>query len=49
MSRLLAAVLAVAAGAALAVATALGVGALLDARPDQPNTALITYEQAGGG
>ncbi|GHD92485.1 DUF2613 family protein [Streptomyces naganishii] len=48
MSRLLAAVLAVAAGAALAVAAALGAVALLDARPDQPNTPLITYEQADG-
>ncbi|GGX60816.1 hypothetical protein [Streptomyces anandii] len=41
--------LAVAAGAALAVAAAPGAVALLDARPDRPNTALITYEQAGGG
>ncbi|GAA3990917.1 hypothetical protein GCM10022232_26440 [Streptomyces plumbiresistens] len=49
MSRLLAAALAVALGAALAVGAALGVVALLEATPDQPNTPLITYEQAGQG
>lgn len=49
MSRLLAAALTVVAAAALAVGAALGVVALLDARPDQPNTPLITYEQAGQG
>ncbi|MEV0185424.1 hypothetical protein AB0I54_40095 [Streptomyces sp. NPDC050625] len=49
MSRLLAAALTVVAAAALAVGTALGVVALLDARPDQPNTPLISYEQAGQG
>lgn len=38
MSRLLAAVLTVAAAAALAVGAALGIVALLDATPDQPNT-----------
>ncbi|GAA0641144.1 hypothetical protein GCM10009535_17920 [Streptomyces thermocarboxydovorans] len=49
MSRLLAAALAVALGAALAVAAALGAVALLEATPDQPDTPLITYEQAGQG
>ncbi|MEU6065958.1 MULTISPECIES: hypothetical protein [Streptomyces] len=49
MSRLLAATLTVVAAAALAVGAALGVVALLDARPDQPDTPLITYEQAGQG
>ncbi|MEU7058674.1 hypothetical protein [Streptomyces sp. NPDC046197] len=49
MSRLLAVALTVAAAAALAVGAALGIVALLDARPDQPNTPLITYEQAGQG
>jgi hypothetical protein len=47
MSRLLAAALTVAVAAALAVGAALGVVALLDATPDQPNTPLITYENAG--
>ncbi|MET9575965.1 hypothetical protein AB0D40_03160 [Streptomyces massasporeus] len=45
MSRLLAAALTVALGAALAVGAAFGVVALLEATPDQPNTPLITYEQ----
>src|SRR5690242_13863329 len=49
MSRLLAAALTVVAAAALAVGAALGIVALLDATPDQPNTPLITYEQAGQG
>ncbi|NJP52271.1 hypothetical protein HCJ93_19990 [Streptomyces sp. SBST2-5] len=49
MSRLLAAVLTVALGAALAVAAAFGAVALLEATPDQPDTPLITYEQAGQG
>ncbi|MCX4880581.1 MULTISPECIES: hypothetical protein [unclassified Streptomyces] len=49
MSRLLAATLTALAAAALAVGAALGVVALLDATPDQPNTPLITYEQAGQG
>ncbi|WP_432054377.1 hypothetical protein [Streptomyces sp. bgisy022] len=49
MSRLIAATLTVALGAALAVAAAFGVVALLDTVPDQPNTPLITYEQAGQG
>jgi hypothetical protein len=49
MSRLLAATLTVVLAAVLAVGAALGVVALLEARPDQPNTPLITYEQAGQG
>ncbi|GAA3821986.1 hypothetical protein GCM10022403_064380 [Streptomyces coacervatus] len=49
MSRLLAAAITVVAAAALAVGAALGIVALLDATPDQPNTPLITYEQAGQG
>jgi hypothetical protein len=47
MSRLLAAVLTMVAAATLAVGAALGIVALLDATPDQPNTPLITYENAG--
>ncbi|MEV6591962.1 hypothetical protein ACH40E_22070 [Streptomyces acidicola] len=47
MSRLLAAITTVAVAAALAVGAALGVVALLEATPDQPNTPLITYENAG--
>ncbi|MFF7485295.1 hypothetical protein ACH4MW_10415 [Streptomyces luteogriseus] len=49
MSRLFAAALTVALGAALAVGAAFGVVALLEATPDQPNTPLITYEQDGQG
>ncbi|GLW45846.1 hypothetical protein Stsp02_15080 [Streptomyces sp. NBRC 14336] len=49
MSRLLAATLTVVLAAALAVGAALGVVALLEATPDQPNNPLITYEQAGQG
>ncbi|MFE0916819.1 hypothetical protein ACFW24_03420 [Streptomyces nigra] len=49
MSRLLAATLTVVLAALLAVGTALGVVALLEATPDQPNIPLITYEQAGQG
>ncbi|MFZ4161091.1 hypothetical protein [Streptomyces sp. HNS054] len=49
MSRLLAACLTVAFAAVLAVGTAFGVVALLEATPDQPNTPLITYERAGQG
>ncbi|MFI8537079.1 hypothetical protein ACIGMX_43435 [Streptomyces aquilus] len=49
MSRLLAAALTVVAAAVLAVGAARGIVALLDATPDQPNTPLITYEQAGQG
>ncbi|GAA3496939.1 hypothetical protein GCM10019016_040400 [Streptomyces prasinosporus] len=48
MSRLFAAALTVALAAALAVGAALGVVALLEATPDQPNTPLITHERAGG-
>jgi len=47
MSRLLAAALTVLAATALAVGAAIGVVALLEATPDQPNTPLITYENAG--
>ncbi|BAC73451.1 putative secreted protein [Streptomyces avermitilis MA-4680 = NBRC 14893] len=47
MSRLLAAALTVVAATALAVGAALGIVALLDATPDQPNTPLITYEHTG--
>ncbi|MFF7444616.1 MULTISPECIES: hypothetical protein [unclassified Streptomyces] len=49
MSRLLAVALTVVAAAALAVGAAFGIVALLEATPDQPNTPLITYEQAGQG
>ncbi|MFF3482169.1 hypothetical protein ACFYXC_02690 [Streptomyces sp. NPDC002701] len=47
MPRLLAALLTVAVAALLAVGAALGIVALLDATPEQPNTPLITYETAG--
>ncbi|MHC3472139.1 hypothetical protein ACYF6T_26085 [Streptomyces sp. 7R007] len=49
MSRLLAAAVTVVIAAVLAVGAALGIVALLEATPDQPNTPLITYEQAGQG
>ena len=49
MSRLLAAAVTVVPAAALAVAAAFGVVALLEATPDQPDTPLITYEEAGRG
>lgn len=49
MPRLLAAAMTVVAAAALAVGAALGIVALLEATPEQPNTPLITYEQAGRG
>ncbi|MGW0187718.1 hypothetical protein ACWDV7_18390 [Streptomyces sp. NPDC003362] len=49
MSRLLAATVTVVAAATLAVAAAFGVVALLEATPDQPDTPLITYEEAGRG
>jgi len=49
MSRLLAAALTVVAAAALAVGAALGIVGLLDRTPAQPDTPLITYEQAGQG
>ncbi|MBK3578773.1 hypothetical protein JHN63_34240 [Streptomyces sp. MBT65] len=49
MPRLLAAALTIALAAALAVGAALGIVALLDARPEQSNTPLVTYEQAGQG
>ncbi|MGW6605959.1 hypothetical protein [Streptomyces sp. NPDC055036] len=46
MPRLLAAALTAVAAAALAVGAALGIVALLNATPDQPNTPLVTYETA---
>ncbi|WP_203615531.1 hypothetical protein [Streptomyces sp. SID13726] len=49
MSRLLAAALTMVAAALLAVGAALGIVALLEATPEQPNTPLITYEQADQG
>ncbi|MEU5059405.1 MULTISPECIES: hypothetical protein [unclassified Streptomyces] len=47
MNRLLAAALTVAAGAVLALGASLGVVALLNVTPDQPNVPLVTYETAG--
>ncbi|MEV7993752.1 hypothetical protein AB0O67_18065 [Streptomyces sp. NPDC086077] len=47
MSRLIAATVTVVVAAALAVGAAFGVVALLEATPEQPNSPLITYEQAG--
>ena len=49
MSRLLAAALTVVVSALLALGAALGIVALLEATPEQPNTPLITYEQADQG
>lgn len=49
MHRLLAASLTVAAGALLALGAALGIVALLDATPDQPNTPLVHYEAPARG
>ncbi|MFJ8080968.1 hypothetical protein ACIQ6Y_10060 [Streptomyces sp. NPDC096205] len=49
MPRLLAATVTVVAAAALAVGAALGAVALLRATPEQPDTPLITYEQAAEG
>ncbi|MFD7435443.1 hypothetical protein [Streptomyces sp. NPDC059861] len=49
MSRLIAATVTVVVAAALAVGAAFGVVALLEATPEQPNSPLITYEQAGQG
>ncbi|MCX4663654.1 MULTISPECIES: hypothetical protein [Streptomyces] len=46
MPRLLAATITVVVAAALAAGTAVGVVALLDATPEQPNTPLVTYETA---
>jgi hypothetical protein len=47
MPRLLAALLTVTAAAVLAVGAAVGIVALLNATPEQPNTPLVTYETAG--
>ncbi|GGT07313.1 hypothetical protein [Streptomyces chromofuscus] len=49
MSRLIAATVTVVVASVLAVGAALGVVALLEATPEQPNTPLVTYEQAGRG
>ncbi|MEU7578945.1 hypothetical protein AB0B50_15235 [Streptomyces sp. NPDC041068] len=49
MHRLLAASLTVAAGALLAVGASLGIVALLNATPDQPNTPLVHYETPARG
>lgn len=49
MSRLLAAALTVVAAALLALGATLGIVALLEATPEQPNTPLITYEQTDQG
>ncbi|MDI3408266.1 hypothetical protein [Streptomyces cavernicola] len=49
MNRLLAAVLTTLCAAALAVGAALGIVALLGVTPEQPNTPLISYEQAQQG
>ncbi|MBT2898046.1 hypothetical protein [Streptomyces sp. McG3] len=46
MRRLIAAAVTVLVAAALAVGAAVGVVALLDATPDQPNTPLISYDTA---
>ncbi|WP_199835900.1 hypothetical protein [Streptomyces sp. TP-A0356] len=47
MSRILAAVLTMTAAALLAVGAALGIVAALEATPKQPDTPLITYQNAG--
>ncbi|MFG3408940.1 MULTISPECIES: hypothetical protein [Streptomyces] len=44
MRRLIAAAVTVLVAATLAVGAAVGVVALLDATPDQPNTPLISYD-----
>ncbi|WP_265564601.1 hypothetical protein [Streptomyces hygroscopicus] len=49
MSRLLAAVLTMTAAAVLAVGAAFGIVAMLETTPKQPNTPMITYENAGQG
>ncbi|MFJ9889701.1 hypothetical protein ACIQRW_28125 [Streptomyces sp. NPDC091287] len=46
MRRLIAAAVTVLVAATLAVGAAVGVVALLDATPDQPNTPLISYDAA---
>ncbi|MFD4137510.1 hypothetical protein OHS70_32505 [Streptomyces sp. NBC_00390] len=46
MRRLFAAVATAAIAAVLAVGTAFGIVALLDATPDQPNVPLISYDTA---
>lgn len=49
MSRLIAATVTVVVAAALAVGAALGVVALLETTPEQPNSPLVTYGRAGQG
>ncbi|WP_187370213.1 hypothetical protein [Streptomyces boluensis] len=49
MHRLLSAGLTALCAAALAVGAALGIVAILGATPEQPNTPLISYEQAQTG
>ncbi|QKW05262.1 hypothetical protein HUT18_01650 [Streptomyces sp. NA04227] len=46
MSRTVAALVTILFAVALAVGTAYGIVALLDATPEQPNTPLISYETA---
>ncbi len=49
MRRLITAAATALVGAALAVGAAMGIVALLDATPEQPNTPLISYETASAG
>lgn len=49
MRKLIAAVVTALVAAALAAGAAVGVVALLDATPDQPNTPLISYDTAPAG
>ncbi len=47
MHRMLAAALTALTAAALAVAAALGIVAVLEAPPEQPNVPLVTFDRAG--
>ncbi|ARF71178.1 hypothetical protein B7C62_02085 [Kitasatospora albolonga] len=49
MRRIIAAAATALVAAALAVGAAVGIVALLDATPEQPNTPLISYETASAG
>ncbi|MDT0490134.1 hypothetical protein ACIOD0_32065 [Kitasatospora albolonga] len=49
MRRFIAAAATALVAAALAVGAAVGIVALLDATPEQPNTPLISYETASAG
>ncbi|WP_254813095.1 hypothetical protein [Streptomyces cavourensis] len=49
MRRLITAAATALVGAALAVGAAMGIVALLDAAPEQPNTPLVSYETASAG